>query len=40
MVNDGYDHPTTFEIETAMTFIYLLSQQVDFLVLEVGMEEG
>lgn len=37
MVNDGYDHPTTFEIETAMTFIYLLSQQVDFLVLEVGM---
>ncbi|MBH1939793.1 bifunctional folylpolyglutamate synthase/dihydrofolate synthase [Mobilitalea sibirica] len=37
MVQEGYAHPTTFEIETAMTFLYLSWMQVDFVVLEVGL---
>lgn len=37
MVRDGYPHPTSFEIETAMTFLYLLWEQVDIVVLEVGL---
>ena len=37
MVLDGFSHPTTFEIETAMTFLYLLWEEVDFVILEVGM---
>lgn len=37
MVVDGFAHPTSFEIETAMTFLYLMWESVDFLVLEVGL---
>lgn len=37
MVREGYSHPTYFEIETAMTFLYLLWEKVDFVVLEVGL---
>lgn len=37
MVRDGYAHPTSFEIETAMTFLYMYWEQVDFLILESGM---
>lgn len=37
MVRDGFPHPTTFEIETAMAFLYFLWEQVDLVVLEVGM---
>ena len=37
MVKDGYSHPTSFELETAMTFLYLLREKVDFVVLEVGL---
>ena len=37
MVLDGFNHPTTFEIETAMAFLYLLSENVDYAIIEVGM---
>lgn len=37
MVRDGLDHPTLFEIETAMAFLYLSDENVDFAVIETGM---
>lgn len=37
MVKDGFHHPTSFEIETAMAFLYLASEEVDFAVIEVGL---
>lgn len=37
MVKEGFSHPTTFEIETAMAFLYFTWQQVDFAVVEVGL---
>ena len=37
MVREGFAHPTTFEIETAMTFLYFLWERVDLVVLEVGL---
>ncbi|TAH66723.1 MAG: bifunctional folylpolyglutamate synthase/dihydrofolate synthase [Anaerolineaceae bacterium] len=37
MVLEGLAHPTAFEIETAMAFLYLKKEQVDFLILETGM---
>lgn len=37
MVADGFSHPTSFEIETAMVMLYLLWMKVDFAVIEVGM---
>ncbi len=37
MVCDGLPHPTLFEIETAMAFLYFYEKNVDFAVIEVGM---
>lgn len=37
MVKDGYDHPTEFEILTALVFQYFKDERVDIAVLEVGM---
>jgi dihydrofolate synthase/folylpolyglutamate synthase len=37
MAANGQAHPTSFEIETAMTFLYMQWAQVDFLLLETGM---
>lgn len=37
MVKDGWAHPTSFEIETAMAFLYFAWQEVDFAVVEVGL---
>jgi len=37
MVADGLPHPTVFEIETAMSFLYFLDYQCDIVVLEVGL---
>jgi len=37
MVRDGFEQPTEFEVGTAMAFLYFEEQQVDFLVLEVGL---
>ncbi|MCT4507789.1 MAG: bifunctional folylpolyglutamate synthase/dihydrofolate synthase [Tepidibacter sp.] len=37
MVKEGFNHPTEFEIVTAIAFYYYKEQNVDFVVLEVGM---
>lgn len=37
MVKDGYNHPTEFEIVTALGFLYFLDKKVDVVVLEVGL---
>jgi dihydrofolate synthase/folylpolyglutamate synthase len=37
MLVEGYDHPTEFEIVTAIAFEYYLRQNADIVVLEVGM---
>ncbi|MEJ8554751.1 bifunctional folylpolyglutamate synthase/dihydrofolate synthase [Tepidibacter sp. Z1-5] len=37
MVESGFNHPTEFEIVTAIAFYYYKEQNVDVVVLEVGM---
>lgn len=37
MLSEGYDHPTEFEIVTAIGFKYFQEENIDFLVLEVGL---
>lgn len=37
MVKEGYEHPTTFEIITAITFMYFQEEKVDYVILEVGL---
>lgn len=37
MVEDGFSHPTTFEVETAMAFLWFREMQCDIVVLECGM---
>lgn len=37
MLKEGYNHPTEFEVVTAIGFKYFEEQQIDFLVLEVGL---
>lgn len=37
MVADGFHHPTPFEFETAMAFLYFKEMAVDMVVLETGM---
>lgn len=37
MVRDGQEHPTEFEVCTAICFLYFFEEKVDFLVLEVGL---
>jgi len=37
MVSEGFEHPTEFEVSTALAFVYFEQEKVDFLVLEVGM---
>lgn len=37
MQKDGCPHPTAFEVETAMAFLYFRQIQCDVVVLEVGM---
>ncbi len=37
MVAEGFESPTEFEVITAMAFCYYADEQVDFLVLEVGL---
>lgn len=36
LVEEGYPHATFFEFLTAMAFLYFAEQQVDYVVLEVG----
>lgn len=37
MVSQGFDHPTEFEVTTAAGFMYFAQQDLDYLVLEVGL---
>lgn len=37
MVDEGFEHPTTFEIVTAIGFMYFKEEKVDYVVLEVGL---
>jgi dihydrofolate synthase/folylpolyglutamate synthase len=37
MVEEGFEHPTEFEVSTALAFVYFFQENVDFLVLEVGL---
>ena len=37
MVAAGYEQPTEFEVSTALAFLYFQREQVDLLVLEVGL---
>lgn len=37
MVEDGLEHPTTFEIVTALAFLFYKEEMPDFVVLEVGL---
>ena len=37
MVAEGLPHPTAFEVETAVAFLYFLDKQCDIVVLETGL---
>ncbi|SNX55074.1 folylpolyglutamate synthase/dihydrofolate synthase family protein [Thermoanaerobacterium sp. RBIITD] len=37
MISEGYNHPTEFEVITAIAFKYFYDEKVDFVVLEVGL---
>lgn len=37
MVEEGFEHPTTFEILTAIAFLYFKEESTDYVVLEVGL---
>lgn len=37
MVREGMEHPTEFEVNTAMALMYFASQKVDLVILEVGL---
>lgn len=37
MIQKEYEHPTTFEIVTAIGFVYFKEENVDYVVLEVGL---
>ncbi len=37
MARDGFEHPTEFEVSTALAFCYFAEESVDYLVLEVGL---
>ena len=37
MLEEGLEHPTTFEIITAIAFLYFKEENVDYVILEVGL---
>ncbi len=37
LLDQGYNHPTTFEVLTALGFLYFKEKNADFVVLEVGL---
>lgn len=37
IVAEGYPHPTSFEIETVLSFLYFVKKECDVVVLETGM---
>ena len=37
VIEEGYNHPTEFEIITVLMYLYFANEQVDFAVVEVGL---
>jgi dihydrofolate synthase/folylpolyglutamate synthase len=37
MVAGGFEHPTEFEVATAVAFLYFSREKIDYLILEVGL---
>lgn len=37
MVKEGFEHPTEFEVSTALAFLCFFEEKTDFVVLEVGL---
>ncbi|GAB6179987.1 folylpolyglutamate synthase/dihydrofolate synthase family protein [Desulfotomaculum defluvii] len=37
MVQEGYEHPTEFEVSTALALLYFANEETDFVVMEVGL---
>ncbi|NLL19106.1 MAG: bifunctional folylpolyglutamate synthase/dihydrofolate synthase, partial [Clostridia bacterium] len=37
MVRQGFEHPTEFEVNTALALLYFAREEVDLVVLEVGL---
>jgi dihydrofolate synthase/folylpolyglutamate synthase len=37
MVREGHEHPTEFEVNTALSLVYFAEEEVDIAVLEVGL---
>ena len=37
IVDEGFAHPTSFEVETAIAFAYFFDEKVDLVLLETGM---
>ena len=37
MVAEGFEHPTEFEVSTAMAFLYFSEENLDFALIEVGL---
>jgi dihydrofolate synthase/folylpolyglutamate synthase len=37
MVREGVEHPTEFEVTTALALLYFARQQVDIAILEAGL---
>lgn len=37
MVSEGFEHPTEFEVSTAMAFLYFAEENVDYAIIEVGL---
>lgn len=37
VIEEGYEHPTEFEIITALMFLHFYNEQVDYAVIEVGL---
>jgi len=37
MVAEGFEHPTEFEVSTALAFLYFTEENVDFALIEVGL---
>lgn len=37
MVEEGFEHPTEFEVCTALAFLYFYQEKVDYVALEVGL---
>jgi len=40
VIEEGYEHPTEFEIITALMFLYFYNEKVDYGVIEVGLGGG